>query len=149
MVFVSVVLALAVAFVIAAVVVGREARRLDAAPPEPAYDRDEAVEFVANRLAPEVAAVLSHADVDRILQWNLDWFATLGVSSNGHGASPRPAGDAVVVGAAAAVDHALRRARAEGLDVTPAQLHAVLEEQLRYLEAIGAVGPEAPPDATA
>ena len=146
MVLVFTVLSVAVAFVIAAVVVGREARRLDAAAPQPAYDMDEAVEYVANHLPVDLAAELSHADVRRILGWNLEWFHSLGVSSNGHAEPGEPPVGPVLIGGAAAVDHVLVRAREAGIGYTPAQLHAVLDEQLRYLEAIGAVGPEAAGD---
>ena len=52
------VVALAIIFALAAVVVGREARRLDAVPPRPVFDLDEAVEWVAEHLPFEVSAVL-------------------------------------------------------------------------------------------
>src|SRR3954451_15428133 len=72
-------------FAIAAAVIGREARRLDAVPPRPGFDMDEAVEWVAEHLPFEVSAVLSHADVRRIIDWNLEYFRTKGVSGNGSG----------------------------------------------------------------
>ena len=75
--------ALAIVFAVAAVVVGREARRLDAEPPRPVFDPDEAVEWVANHLPFEVSAVLSHDDVRQILDWNLQYFRSKGVSGNG------------------------------------------------------------------
>ena len=62
MIVVYLLVALALVFAIAAVVVGREARRLDAEPPRPVFDPDEAVEWVANHLPFEVSAVLSHDD---------------------------------------------------------------------------------------
>ncbi|MBW3649421.1 MAG: hypothetical protein KY458_02525, partial [Actinobacteria bacterium] len=71
MIIVYILVGLALAFAVAAVVVGREARRLDAQPPRPVFDPDEAVEWVANHLPFEVSALLSHDDVRRILDWNL------------------------------------------------------------------------------
>ncbi len=136
-------LAVAVVFAIAAVVVGREARRLDAVPPRPTFDLEEAVEWVANNLPFEVSAVLSHDDVRRIIDWNLEYFRSKGVSGNG--ASAHSDGP-VVVGGAETVDYVLARARSSGSPYTPAQVHAVLDAQMTYLEAIGAVGPEAPPE---
>jgi hypothetical protein len=134
------VLLVAVVFVIAAVIIGREARRLDAVAPNPVFDIDEAVEWIADRLPFEVSAVLSHGDVRQIVDWNLEYFRTRGVSGNGH--STQVEGP-VVVGGAETVDYVLHKARAIGADFTPAQVHAVLDAQMRYLEAIGAVGPEA------
>ena len=136
-------LVIAIVFVIAAVVIGREARRLDAVPPEPVFDIDEAVDWVADHLPFEVSAVLSHDDVRRIIDWNLEYFRSKGVSGNGHG--PHVEGP-VVVGGAETVAHVLYKAESIGSPYTPAQVHAVLDAQMAYLEAIGAIGPEAPPD---
>ena len=133
----------AIVFVIAAVVIGREARRLDAVPPSPTFDMDEAVAWVADHLPFEVSAVLSHDDVRRIIDWNLEFFRSKGVSSNGDG--PHVEGP-VVVGGAETVAYVLYKAEREGSPYTPIQVHAVLDAQMAYLEAIGAVGPEAPPD---
>jgi hypothetical protein len=135
--------ALAVVFAVAAVVVGREARRLDAEPPRPVFDPDEAVEWVANHLPFEVSAVLSHDDVRQILDWNLQYFRSKGVSGNG--STPHLEGP-IVVGGAETVAYVLDRASAAGSDFTPEQVHAVLDAQMSYLEAIGAVGPEAGED---
>ena len=134
---------LGLVFAIAAVVIGREARRLDAVPPQPVFDLDEAVEWVAEHLPFEVTAELSHADVRQIIDWNLEYFRTKGVSGNGH--DPHVEGP-VVVGGAETVDYVLHRAQAVGSPYTAAQVHAVLDAQMTYLEAIGAVGPEAPPE---
>ncbi|HUP85120.1 MAG TPA: hypothetical protein VM143_05570 [Acidimicrobiales bacterium] len=140
MLIVYLLVALALVFAIAAVVVGREARRLDAEPPRPVFDPDEAVEWVANHLPFEVSAVLSHDDVRRILDWNLQYFRSKGVSGNGsspHVETP------IVVGGAETVAYVLEQATRTGSEFTPEQVHAVLDAQMSYLEAIGAVGPEA------
>ena len=137
-------LGLAIVFVIAAVVVGREANRLAGEPPRPVFDLDEAVEWVAGHIPFEVAAQLSHDEVRQILRWILEYFRTKGVTSNGSSATA-PAVD-VVVGGAETVDHVLERARDAGLEFTAPQVHAVLDAQMTYLEAIGAVGPAHPSD---
>jgi hypothetical protein len=133
----------AVVFAIAAVVIGREARRLDAVPPRPVFDMDEAVAWVSDHLPFDVSAVLSHADVRNIIDWNLEYFRSKGVSGNG--STPHLEGP-VVVGGAETVDFVLARAQQVGTSYTAAQVHAVLDAQMTYLEAIGAIGPEAPPD---
>jgi hypothetical protein len=137
------VLVVALVLVIAAVVIGREARRLDAVPPNPTFDMDEAVEWVADRLPFEVSAVLSHADVRQIIDWNLEYFRSKNVSGNGHDTTAE-AHD-IVVGGAETVDYVLLRAEAVGSPYTPAQVHAVLDATMSYLDAINAIGPEAPP----
>lgn len=147
MVFVWAVLVVAIVFGVAAVVIGREARRLSGEPPRPVFDLDEAVTWVAQHLPFDVSAVLSYDDVRRILDWHLEYLRLRGVSSNGHG--PQLKGP-IVVGGAETVDYVLRKADVAGLDYTAIQVHAVLEAQMTYLEAIGAVGPvpegEQPPD---
>jgi len=135
------ILVLVIVFGIAAVVIGREARRLDAVPPNPVFDLNEAVSWVAEHLPFEVSAVLSHDDVRQIIDWNLEYFRTKGVSGNGHSAQTE---GPVVVGGAETVDYVLHRAQATGSPYTAAQVHAVLDAQMTYLEAIGAIGPEAP-----
>lgn len=133
--------ALALVFAIAAVVVGREARRLDAVPPTPTFDLDEAVEYVANHLPFDVGAVLSHADVRRILEWNLEFLRSKGVSANG--SEPHPTETPIVVGGGEAVEFVLERSTAADAGYTAPQVRSVLDAQLAYLEAIGAIGPEA------
>lgn len=140
---VFIVLAVALVFAVGAVVIGREARRLDAVPPRPVFDLDEAVEWVADHLPFEVSAVLSHDDVRRIIDWNLEFFRQKGVSGNGHSSNVE---GPVIVGGAETVDYVLRRAQSLGVEYTAPQVHAVLDAQMTYLEAIGAIGPEAPPD---
>jgi hypothetical protein len=132
------ILAVVAVFVIAAVVIGREARRLAAKPPGRVFEFEDAVTWVCDHVNDEVAAVLSPDDVRKILNWHLEFFRIKGVSSNGK--SPRVDG-AVVVSGAETVDFVLKRAEAVGSPYTAEQVHAVLDAQMTYLEAIGAVGP--------
>jgi hypothetical protein len=136
---VFVVLAVVIVFVIAAVAIGREAGRLDAQPPRPVFDMDEAVEWIGDRLPFDVGAELSHDDVREILQWSLEHFRASTISTNGHG----PAGpdDEVVVGEAETLGYVLDRARAAGRGWATGHVRAVLDAQLAYLDAIGALGP--------
>ena len=136
------VIGLVAVFAIAAVVIGREARRLDAVPPRPVFDIDEAVTWVAEHLPFEISAVLSHADVRSIIDWNLEYFRSKGVSGNG---STPHLDSQVVVGGAETVDWVLAKAQQNGATYTAAQIHAVLDAQMTYLEVIGAIGPEAAP----
>ena len=137
-----VVVAVAGVFAIAAVVIGREARRLDAQAPRPTFDFEEAVDWVCRHVNDDVAAVLSPDDVRQILNWHLEYFRLKGVSSNGSG--PHFDGP-VVVGGAETVAFVLQRAEALGSPYTADQVHSVLDAQMTYLQAIGAVGPLAEP----
>ena len=143
MVIVFIIAAAAIVFIIAAVVIGREARRLDAKAPQPVFDMEEAVHWVADHLPYDVSAVLTYDDVRNIIDWNLEFFRSKGVSGNGSG--PHVDGS-IVVGGAETVEYVLARAIVAGNEYTPVQVHAVLEAQMAYLVAIGAVGPEAGPD---
>jgi hypothetical protein len=134
--------ALLAVFVIAAVVIGREARRLGNVPPRPVFDFEEAVEWVCRHVSEDVAAELTPEDVRQIINWHLEYFRLKGVSSNGHGIQSEAP---VVVGGAETVDFVLMKAQSAGFAYTPSQVHAVLDAQMTYLEAIGAIGPTEPP----
>ncbi len=140
---VIVMLVLGVVVAIAAVVVVREAGRLAQEPPPPLFDAEEAFEWVVAHVSDEVAATLTPEDVRQILGWQLEFFKRKGVSTNGETASPP---GTVVIGGAETVDYILERAKAGGEEYLPEQVHAVIETQLSYLRAIGAIGPPARPD---
>jgi hypothetical protein len=123
-----IVLAVVIVFVIAAVTIGREGARLAAQSPRPVFDLDEAVEWIGDRLPFEVGAQLSHDDVRQVLQWSLDHFAVA-------------AGDEVLVVEDETLAYVQVRARERGFDWTEQQIQAVLDAQVAYLDAIGAVGP--------
>jgi hypothetical protein len=142
MIVLYIVIAVAVVFGIAAVLVGREARRLDASPPRAVFDIDEATEWVANHLPFEVSAVLTYADVRQILEWNLEFLRSKGMTMTEAGA---PEG-AIVVGPEEVADFVLSRARASESPYSQDQVAAVLDAQLGYFDAIGAIGPPADED---
>jgi hypothetical protein len=127
---------------IAAAIVVREAGRLAKEPPPPVFDLEEAYEWVVAHVPDDVAATLTPDDVRRILDLQVEFFERKGVSGNG--SNRTPAGS-VVVGGPETVDYIIERAAAAGEEYLPEQVHAVIETQLSYLRAIGAVGPPAPP----
>lgn len=143
MIVLYVVLSLAVVCLIAAVVVGREARRLDQEPPPAVFDLDEATQWVATHLPYEVSAVLSFGDVRQILEWNLEFLRAKGMST---GAEALPSDGAVVVGPEELADFVLERARSIHSAYSEDQVAAVLDAQMGYFDAIGAIGPEAAVD---
>jgi hypothetical protein len=135
-------LVIGIACAIAAWFVIREAARLAAEPPPPVFDMDEAFEWVVAHVPDVVAATLTPGDVRRILDFQLEFFQRKGVAGNG--SSAHPPGD-VIVGGAETVDYIVSRASATGEQYLPEQVHAVIETQLAYLRAIGAVGDAARP----
>ena len=127
---------------IAAVFVVREAGRIAKEPPAAIFDADDSYDWVVEHVPDDVAATLTSEDVRRILDFQLEFFQRKGVSQNGSNA--RPTGP-VVVGGAEQVAYILDRAASTGEAYLPEQVHGVVETQLSYLRAIGAIGPPAEP----
>ena len=133
-------LAVALVLLIAAVAILRESHRLASLPPRPTFDPDAALEWVVQHLADDAAATLTVDDVRVILDLQLQYFKAKGVSQNGSSANPV---GPVVVGGSETVSYILEQAAARGDVFTAEQVHAVVETQLAYLRAIGAVGSKA------
>jgi hypothetical protein len=132
--------------VVGLVLVGRETARLAASARPAVFDLAEAVEFIADRLPPEVQARISHDDVQWILLADAD---LLEEATREPGRSKRlegrdlPGGPDDVVDEDLAVGRVIEAAEAEGREVDDVDIAAVLTERMAYLEAIGAVGPQA------
>jgi hypothetical protein len=140
-------LALGVAFAIAAWFVVREAIRLAHEPPPVLFSLDEAYEWVVERVPDLVAATLTPDDVRRILGFVVEYLSRAGVAANGSGAATNAhAGRPAVVGAAELVGHVLERAAATGDAYIPEQVYPVVEIVLEYLRATGAVSAPADRD---
>jgi hypothetical protein len=139
------VVAVVLVVVIALVAVGREAFTMSAQPKQAHFDLEEAVEFVADRLPDEVTAILSYDDVRSILRWHLEYLRDRGVPARRDLVDGGP----VVVEDDEGVAWVLGKADEVGMDVTDAEVVAVLETELEYFDAIGAIGgqvPEPPDD---
>jgi hypothetical protein len=122
---------------IAAGLVFREALRMRERPPDAVFDPDDAHAWVVRHLPDIVAATLTEADVRRILDFQLEFFRRKGVSTNGSSTEPQ---SPVVFGTAESVDYIVQRCAATGEAYLPEQVEAVVDCQLTYLRAIGAVG---------
>jgi hypothetical protein len=128
---------------IAAFLVSREATRIAREPPPALYHLDDALAWVVDHLPDDVAATLTVDDVRRILGFQVEFFKRKGVSSNGSTAYPV---GPVVIGGSETVDYVVERCAATGERYLPEQVQGVIETQLSYLRAIGAVGPAAEGD---
>jgi hypothetical protein len=135
-------IAVGIVVAIAAVIVVREAGRIARHPPPALFDFEEAFAWVVEHLPADVAATLTPDDVRRILEFQVEFFDQKGVSSNG--STVYPSGT-VVVGGPETVDYIVERCAATGEAYLPEQVYGVIETQLGYLRAIGAVGPAAGP----
>ena len=133
-------LAVGLILLIAAVAILRESQRLATLPARPTFDPDAALEWVVQHIADDAAATLTVEDVRVILDLQLEYFKAKGVSQNG--SSSHPVGP-VVIGGSETVGYILEQAAARGAVFTAEQVHAVVETQLAYLRAIGAVGSKA------
>ncbi|MDZ7678564.1 MAG: hypothetical protein U5K29_08420 [Acidimicrobiales bacterium] len=128
----------AIVFAIAAVAVGQVTSNLARTPERAVYEPEQSLDFVAEALPTDLTAELSYGDVSRVLRLFHDYLHSHGVATT--------AGDAVVESPAAvidpdtATDYVLERAALVGFAISRAAVDAVIEAQLAYFEAIGAVG---------
>lgn len=145
MAWVFFVLGAVVVLAIAFVALGRTVGRLELQRPPAIFEVVAAVRWIAARLPDEVTARVSHADVETVVGWHLDWFTDVGVSSE-HG--EELAGEGVVHEGAVAVEEAaidavvaraIAQAAAGGRDIDPVDVVCVLDLQMQYLQEIGAV----------
>ena len=123
------VLGLVVVVVIGLVVLGREASRLATSVRPAVFDMTEAVEFIADRLPVDAQGRLSHDDVRWVLLADADLLEA--VAEEGE------------VDPDEAVARILDAADRSGRELEDGDVVAVLEGRTAYLEAIGAIGPEA------
>ena len=134
------VLAVICTFVIAAVSIGVVSGSLAARPRRSVYDLDEAVDFVADRLPDELTARISFDDVRNVLLFHCDYLAAKGV------ASERTADDIgsalVVVPDDEPTAFVLGKVEEAGLGLSDADVVTILDVELEYYRAIGAIGPE-------
>ena len=147
MIWLFVIVAAVLVFVIAAGTVGREAHRLDAIAPRAVYELDEAVDFVADRLPSQSQARLTPAEVETLLVAHLRWLHANGLQPDRVVDARQSIDENLIVSEDALIAHLLAtadEAEVELLDDVDAV--NVVAAHLEYFAAIGAVGPQAPLD---
>ena len=146
MLWVSIAVIAVLVFVIAAVAIGRETHRLDAVAPAPTLDLYDAVDWIAEQLPVEISAHITYEDVRDIVTWHVEAMQERGVEPT-MGAD----GSLVIIDEERSVESLALRALREGRDVDPRHIRAVLDGELAYFAAIGAIGPlaDAPDDPSA
>lgn len=130
--------------VVALVAVGGVVGRLRTEPARNIFENDEALEFVAQALPDDLTAELSYEEVQRIMRLNLDYLHEQGVARSG-GDLPT-AGGPQLVERDDAVRAILDRAAQAAFYPKPEAVRLVVEAQLAYFEAIGAISPVSEPE---
>jgi hypothetical protein len=138
-----VVTALAVV-VIGLIAVGAVTSRLAEEPKRSVFDLEEAVQYIAERLPPDVTAELSYDDVAAVVAWHLDYLENKGVAGRSdHDLDELPTGP-TVTDDDESVAYVIGRANDAGMELQDVHVFEVLEAEQQYLRAIGAIGSEVP-----
>ncbi len=134
-------------FVIAAVVVGREAHRLDSVAPRSVYIPEEAAEFVAEYLPAESQARLTPDELDQLLVFHMRWLHSKGLQPTNVVDRRQDITTPVVIAEDTVVAYLLGEAERTELDVVDdIDVVNVVDAHMAYFHAIGAVGPKAAGD---
>lgn len=145
MIWLFVVIGVVAVVAIAFVALGTAVGRLEHETAPAVYELEDALDYIADRLPDEVTARVSYDDVRTVLRWHLDWFATVGLSSEfGEeiGDVAVAEGDRAIADEDAAVQAVVARSIAEeGPDAV--DVVCILDLQMRYLAEIGALGTRA------
>lgn len=147
---IPIVIAAVVVFLIAAVVVGREAHRLDAVAPRSVYIPEEAFEFVAEYLPEESQARLRPDELEALLNAHMRWLHSKGLQPDRVIDRRQDITTPVVITEDSLTGYLIGEVAREGLEaIDDVDLVNVVDAHLAYFEAIGAVGPPADdPDVT-
>lgn len=132
-----VVIAALVVVAVALAAVGTITSRLAAEPPRRMFDNDEVVAFIAEALPSELTAVMSFDDVQRIQRLHLDYLHAFGLARSG--GDLQDADLARLLEEDEATAWVVARAWDVRIRLDPVQVRAVIEAQLAYFEAIGAI----------
>jgi hypothetical protein len=134
-------------FVMAAVVIGREAHRLDSVAPRVIYRLDEAVDFVADRVPPATQARLTPAEVEQLLVFHLRWLHAKGLQPVDVTDRRQDIVTPTVISEDTLIAFLIGESEREGVELLDdVDAVAVVDAHLAYLDAIGAVGPPAAGD---
>jgi hypothetical protein len=142
--FVFILIAALCTFVIAAVVVGREARRLDSVAPRSIYVVDEAVEFVAEFLPAETQSRLTPDELEQLLTFHMRWLHAKGLQPTNVADRRQDITTPIVVTEDNLTGYLLGEAERNGIEILDdVDVVNVVDAHHAYFEAIGAVGPRA------
>ena len=142
--FVYLLVAVVVVFLFAAVVVGREAHRLDSVAPRSVYIPEEALEFVAEYLPEATQARLTPEELEALLRFHMRWLHAKGLQPSNVVDRRQDINEPVVIAEDNLVAYLLGEADREKVQILDdVDVVNVVTAHLAYFEAIGAVGPRA------
>lgn len=147
MLWLFVVLSAVCVFLIAALTIGREARRLDALAPRAVYEIEQAAEFVAERLPGTTQSRLTMEELAQLLVLHMNWLHSKGLLPEGVIDRKQDIDDEVIISEESLIGYLLGEAERAGVEILDdVDVVSVTEVHLQYFEAIGAVGPPARPN---
>lgn len=131
-------------FLIAAITIGREARRLDAVAPRAVYEIEQAAAFVAGVLPESTQARLTMDELEQMLVLHLNWLHARGLLPHGVVDRRQDIDEPVVITEETLIGFLLGEAERAGIALLDdVDVVNVTDAHLAYFEAIGAVGPRA------
>ncbi len=137
------VIAAALVFAIAAVTVGREARRLDSVAPRAIYELEQATQFVADRLPSDAQARLTYAELRKLLVFHMRWLHDRGLQPEGVIDRRQDIVDEVVIDEQTVAAYLLGAAEQNRIEILEdVDVVHVVQAHLEYFNAIGAIGPQ-------
>lgn len=131
-------------FLIAAITIGREARRLDAVAPRAVYEIEQAAAFVADILPESTQARLTMDELEQLLILHLNWLHARGLLPAGVVDRKQDIDVPVVISEDSLIAFLLGEAEKSGIAILDdVDVVSVTDAHLVYFDAIGAVGPRA------
>ena len=140
----AIILATLLVFAIAAITVGREARRLDSFAPRAVYELEQATKYVADRLPSDSQARLTFEELRKLLVFHMRWLHDKGLQPLGVIDRRQDIVEEIVISEETVTAYLLGAAEKNRIDVLEdVDVVHVVQAHLEYFDAIGAVGPVA------
>ena len=131
-------------FLIAALTIGREARRLDAMAPRAVYQLEQAADFVAMSLPETTQARLTMEELEKLLVLHMNWLHSKGLLPAKAVDQRQDISTPIVVTEDSLIAYLLGESDKAGIQIMDdVDLVNVTDAHLAYFDAIGAVGPVA------
>ena len=129
-------------FIIAAVTVGRESRRLDSFAPRAVYELEQATKFVADRLPKDTQARLTFEELRKLLVFHMRWMHQQGLQPAGVIERRQDIAEEIVINEETLAAYLLGAAEQNRIEILDdVDVVHVVQAHLDYFDAIGAVGP--------
>ena len=144
MIWLFIVIAAIGVFLIAALTIGREARRLDAMAPRAVYQLEQAADYVAMSLPEATQARLTMEELEKLLVLHMNWLHSKGLLPAKAVDQRQDISTPIVVTEDSLIAYLLGESDRAGIQIMDdVDLVNVTDAHLAYFDAIGAVGPVA------